>query len=356
MVLGENMQREITESIPLHDENGHITKEGWARKPLWQYDRTKIKAPKWKIKEWDYYAAISQDNGFGVALTISDMGYIGFSSITFFDFTNKYYNPVDSLFFFPMGKLNLPSKSDEGLIRYDDKKMKIEFETKEIPNDKIERKIRFNSSSLEDFHKNKGIEGELTFIQPKSDDTICIATSWKENRRAFYYNQKINCMTVKGQIKVGSKIYNFNESRDLAVLDWGRGVWTYKNRWFWSSLSSYVDDKRFGWNLGYGFSDRSSASENAIFFDGNLYKLDNVEFIYDPNNYLKNWKIIDNEGKIDIDFLPIIDRNSNSDFIIIKSIQHQVFGYFSGTIKLEENKIIKFNNLLGFAEDVFNAW
>ena len=350
------MQVEIKEKLPLHDENGHITKEGWAKKPYWEYDRKKIKASKLKIKEWDYYAAISNKNGFGIALTISDMGYLGFSSITFFDFNNKYYNAVDSLFFFPMGRLKLSPKSDEGLLRYEDKKIKIKVETNKLSNGTIEKKINFNSSFLEDFYENKGIEGELTFNYPEKNETICIATSWKEKRTAFYYNQKINCMIVKGQIKIGSKIYNFDEKTDLAVLDWGRGVWTYKNRWYWSSLSSYIDGKRFGWNLGYGFSDRSPASENAIFLDVKLYKLDNVEFKYDPKNYLKNWKIVDNEGKLDVDFAPIIDRNSKSDFLIIKSIQHQVFGYFSGTIKLEENKVIRFTNLLGFAEDVFNAW
>jgi|YNPMSStandDraft_2_1061718.scaffolds.fasta_scaffold00046_24 hypothetical protein len=350
------MQIEILEEIPLHDEKGFITKEGWARKPYWQYDRSRIKACKIKIKEWDYYAAISHKNGFGIALTISDMGYLGFSSITFFDFNNKYYNPVDSLFLFPMGRLNLSPKSDEGLVKYEDKKIKITVETIKFSNNTVERRISFNSSLLEDFYKNKGIEGEITLITPDNDDTICIATSWKEKRTAFYYNQKINCMVVKGQIKIGNKIYSFDEQTDLAVLDWGRGVWTYKNRWYWSSLSSYLDGKRFGWNLGYGFSDRSLASENAIFYDGKLYKLDNVEFKYDPKNYLKNWKIFDNEGRLNVDFVPIIDRNSKSEFLIIKSIQHQVFGYFSGIIKLEENKTLKFNNLLGFAEDVFNAW
>jgi hypothetical protein len=350
------MQIEIKEQMPLHDEKGFITKEGWARKPYWQYDRKKIKASSFRIKEWDYYAAISHKNGFGIALTISDLGYLGFSSITFFDFNHQYYHQVDSLFFFPMGRLQLPPISDEGLVTYKDKKININVESHKLSNETIQKKINFNSSFIKDFYKNKGIEGELTFTYPEKDDTICIATSWKEKRTAFYYNQKINCMIAKGKVTIGSKIYEFDEKTDLAVLDWGRGIWTYKNRWYWSSLSSYIDGKRFGWNLGYGFSDRSSASENAIFLDGKLYKLDEVAFKYDPKNYLKNWKIVDNERKLDIDFVPILDRNSKSDFLVIKSIQHQVFGYFSGTIKIQENQIIKFKNLLGFVEDVFNAW
>ncbi len=82
---------------------------------------------------------------------------------------------------------------------------------------------------------------------------------------------------------------------------------------------------------------------------------DQVEFIYNDKDYLKQWKILDNEGKLDIFFNPILDRNSKTDLFLIKSIQHQVFGYFSGMVKIED-KEYKIENLLGFAEDVFNAW
>ena len=345
------MQIEITENIPLLDENGHITKEGWAKKPYWSYDRTKIKARKHRIKEWDYYAILSQKSGFGLAFTVSDMGYMGFASILFLDFNNKFYKSIDSLILFPMGKLSQPEKSDEGIVSYKDKKMSISFETKGN-----ERLISFASDSLVDFYGNKGIEGRIALKRPNGEDSIAIATSWKEQRTAFYYNQKINCMTAKGEFKIGSKIYRFDENYDTAVLDWGRGVWTYKNRWYWSSLSSYINGKRFGWNLGYGFSDRTPATENAIFYDGKLYKLDQVEFIFDRNDYLKNWKIIDNEGKLDIAFTPIFNRQSKTDLYFIKSIQNQIFGYFNGKVKLDDGRFLEINNLLGFAEDVYNAW
>lgn len=345
------MQTEITKNIPLLAKNGHIIKEGWAKRPYWEYDRKRIKASKLRIKEWDYYSILSQKEEFGLAFTISDMGYLGFSSITFFDFSNNFYKSVDSISFFPMGRLNLPTKSENGVVKFQDKNVNIFIETKNN-----RRKIKFYSSSIEDLYKNKGIEGELTLVSPDSDDSICIATSWKEKRTAFYYNQKINCMLVKGKFKIGNKIYSFDENSDLAVLDWGRGVWTYKNRWYWSSLSSYVNGKRVGWNLGYGFSDRTPATENAIFYEGKIYKLDLVEFQFDKKDYLKKWKIKDNRGKLDLEFTPILDRSSKFNFLIIKSIQHQVFGYFNGIAKIDNHKTLEIKNILGFAEDVFNAW
>ncbi len=193
------MQIEIKETIPLHDEKGFLTREGWSRRPYWQYDRKKIKSSKFRIKEWDYYAAISQKNEYGVVVTISDLGYIGYCSITFLDFKNKSYHTDDSLFLLPLGRLNLPSNSIEGFIKYENKKIKIVVESNHS-----QKKIHFYS---------KNIEGNLILNVPIDEDSICIATSWKENRKAFYYNQKINCIKVNGQIQFKKNLMSLMEKQ-----------------------------------------------------------------------------------------------------------------------------------------------
>lgn len=349
------MQNRIKKKIPLLNEEGYLVEEGWASKPLWEYNKDFIAAPKWRIKEWDYYAIISEKNKFGLAFTISDLGYIGFISIAFFDFRNKFYNQADQLLLFPMGKIGLPYSSETGEVSFKGKKLSVKFKTLKSEN-KIKRYISFNAEKIINFNNEKGIKGEITLENNMNEDSIVIATSWKENRKAFYYNQKVNCLKAKGQFKIGNDVYEFAPESDLGVLDWGRGVWTYKNEWYWSSLSTYVEGIPFGWNLGYGFSDRTKASENALFYNGKIHKLDLVEFKIEHTNYMKPWDINDNEGKLKITFTPLFDRNSNLNFKIIKSIQHQVFGYFNGFAILENNKKIEINNKLGFAEYVINHW
>ena len=39
---------------------------------------------------------------------------------------------------------------------------------------------------------------------------MVIATPFKENERAFYYNQKINCM-IAGYVKLGKQVFVFSE-------------------------------------------------------------------------------------------------------------------------------------------------
>ncbi len=54
---------------------------------------------------------------------------------------------------------------------------------------------------------------------------------------------------------------------------------------------SLLDGEPIGWNLGYGFSDRTPATENMIFYQGTAHKLDEVTFHMDTGNYLAPWKI-----------------------------------------------------------------
>ncbi len=78
------MQHEITKAAPLLDAKGHLTEPGYAKSLLPIYDRNAIKAPGWRIKEWDYYYIGNDD--YGVALTIADNSYMGLDSVTLLDF------------------------------------------------------------------------------------------------------------------------------------------------------------------------------------------------------------------------------------------------------------------------------
>ena len=73
-------------------------------------------------------------------------------------------------------------------------------------------------------------------------------------------------------------------------------------------------------------------------------------------DYLKPWKFTSDDGRFEMDFAPIIDRASNTDFKVLKSDQHQVFGRFTGTAVLDDGTRLEVKDLLGFAEKVENKW
>ncbi len=349
--LRENTQQEILKPLALLNADGTLKQPGWARQPFWDYQRAAIAAPRWRVKEWDYYAVLSADQQYAIAITVADLGYIGLFALCYIDLASGQYSQVESLSLLPMGK-TLPSAVDlPGHIEHRSAKLQLQIDMS--PG---QRRIRFNAPHLKTGDGRCGLSGDLLLHSPANHESMNIATAWAENPKAFYYNSKINCLAASGNFTLAGQEHHLNPARDSGVLDWGRGVWTYKNRWYWSSASGHIDGQAFGFNLGYGFSDRSPASENVLILDGKIHKLDQVSFSFDPDDYLKPWRFTSNDQRLTLHFQPLLDRHSKLDVKLMKSIQHQVFGHFSGEVVLDCGKTLIIDQLLGFAEDVLNWW
>lgn len=253
---------------------------------------------------------------------------------------------------FPFGKTNLPKDSKSGNINYKDKSCSFSFVLKEGK--------RFLKCRIENFKDKKPFACDLILFD-EPDESMVIATPYKEDKKAFYYNQKINCMKAKGSASFDGKEYLFEPEHSFGTLDWGRGVWTYSNTWYWGSASGLYNGKSFGFNIGYGFGDTEQATENMLFYDGKAHKLEHVRFHIPKKengkeDYLKPWTFRSSDGRFEMNFDPIIDRAACTDVILIKSDQHQVFGKFSGCAVLDDGTKIVIKDFLGFAEKVLNRW
>lgn len=339
------MEQHLMSEGPLLDNKGNLVERGYAFSLVKTYDRKMIKANKMRIKEWDYYYVGNQK--YGIALTIADNSYMALASVSFLNFENKKEHTKSYMGWFTNGKLGLPSSSTNGDVSYKGKKFSITFH-----NEFGKRRIE---CYFKDLVKGRDIKADFT-LKETNGQSMVIATPFKKNKH-FYYNQKINLLSAKGSFTYKGKEYNLDDA--YGVLDWGRGVWTYKNTWFWSSLSGVCDGHRIGFNLGYGFGDTSSASENMLFFDDQAIKFDDVKFeipqVNGKDDFLGEWKIYSKSKDIDLTFTPLLDRHADTNVLIIRSNQHQVFGKFNGTFT-KNGDVYKITNLIGFAEKVLNKW
>lgn len=337
---------EVTARQRLLNFDGSLKEPGYSRQLYQIYDRNDIKAPKFRIKEWDYYLVLCDD--YAVAFTVSDDGYIGLQSVSLLLFGETPWEHTETVLTpFPMGKLKMPSTSDTGNVLYRDKRLYLAYE-------KSEGKRRI-VCQFKNFYEGKTFSCDITLEQPPMD-TMVIATPWKEDKKAFYYNQKINCMRASGQAQFDGKTYTFNPETDFGTLDWGRGVWTYDNTWNWGSGNAVVNGKPFGFNIGYGFGDTSAASENMLFYDGVAHKLDDVVFHIPETSYLAPWTISSSDGRFEMDFVPVLDRAAKIDVKAIVTDQHQVFGKMSGTAVLDDGTVLEIKDVMCFCERVHNKY
>ena len=343
------MQKEMTNLGLLLNQEGHLKEAGWARTPVKTYRRSDIKAEPWRIKEWDYYL-VSNDH-FGIALTMADNSYMGMVSVSVLYFDEKREKTSSVMTPFPFGSFHMPESSRNGNCDYYGKEVELHF--------RKEKDRRHLICHFLNFEEGKPLDADI-ILSEEPKDSMVIATPFKEDKKAFYYNQKISCMPASGSVMIGETTLLFNEKNSFGVLDWGRGVWTYANTWYWSSASGLVDDHPFGWNFGYGFGDTSKASENMLFYDGKAHKLQDVKFhiphIGPKMHYMKPWRITANDGRVNLLFEPILDRASNTNALIVQSDQHQVFGRFTGACILDDGTKIIVRDFMGFAEKVKNRW
>ncbi|MCH5164968.1 MAG: DUF2804 domain-containing protein [Clostridiales bacterium] len=330
----------------LLDARGELCEGGYAFSQVKSYDRGAIKGKKLRIKEWDYY--YFGDDEYAVALTVADNSYMSLASASVIDFTHLKYITESKVGLLPRGKLKMPSNCSEGNVRFKKGNVDISFD---IDSDGT-RRLR---CEYKKYNGKRDFACEMTF-EPIETDNITVAVPF-EKRKQFYYNTKINCLKGSGWFSLGDMRHEFENA--YGGLDWGRGVWPYKNRWYWASLSCEVEGVSLGLNLGYGFG-KPVASENVIVYNGKANKLGEVKFeipyTQGKLDYLKPWKITDDKERLELQFYPMIDRKDHMRVLFLATDQHQVFGKFYGKATLDDGTIITLTDKIGFAEHVKNQW
>ena len=336
---------------PLLDDTGRLREPGYAFRPPFYYKRNQIATTPLRIKEWDYYLA--NDDHYALALTISDLGFAGLVSAAVVDLAERTSKTTSEIVPLTLGRMNLPRSSDLGDISWSNERCRVRYSHV--------RGCRRLSFYMARFDGAGDLEAELLLDQEPRDSMV-IATPWADDPTAFYYNRKIVGMRARGGFRVGALFHEFEPSDSLALLDWGRGVWTYDNTWYWAFAQGHQAGHVVALNLGYGFGDTSAASENMVFVDGVASKLGRVGFGIPKADdgtcrYLDPWHIVDDGDRLSLTFEPELDRADAFDIAgVITSDQHQVFGRLSGWAVLDDGSRLEGEGLRGAAEHVHNRY
>lgn len=327
----------LREDTELLDEQGRVTSPGFACRPLWRYDRSRIQASRVRIKEWEYYLVMTDE--FAAAFTLGDLGYLRMASISFLDLVKKTDCTRTALK--PAGAPFLQEK----VISWTGKDMMLRFET--------EGKSHHIWCWWKNFAGHSDFRADLRFLD-EPVDSMNIVTPWAD-RKKFYYNTKINCMPAVGTIVCNWHVWHLDPEKDSGILDRGRGVWPYRIHWYWGTCSTMVDGVPFGFSIGYGFGDTSAASENVIFYDRRIHKLDDITFEI-PANPMLPWTVNSSDGRFEAVFTPELDRSARISALVVDSKQHQYFGRITGTAVLDDGRTIVMQDLRCAVEDIRNRY
>lgn len=222
------------------------------------------------------------------------------------------------------------------------------------------KSIRIQENSYFEFELPK-ISGKLNFISLSKDFEL-LHEFEKKNQLAL--TKKNSTYRVKGQVQFQGQNYEVMEDQSFGVTDWTKSWAKRITTWKWASFSGKDKENKF--HLGLNLStqvyedSQGNGKENILWINETAYILKNAH-ITPPSNptstHNKCWNIsaIGEKVSVKLTLIPLGVRKDYTNVGILKSDFIQPFGYYNGTIEME-NQTIFVENLFGVAEEHYAKW
>lgn len=344
----KSKQTEYTEPTKLLADDGTLLAKGWARRNVFDYDRTKVN-PQMRNKEWDFYEI---SNGrYMVQISFANISIGGYASAVLIDLkAKKKISAPTVLFLGGKNKYVLPPKGDvPNNVKFCISGADFEFDTKE------------NSRTL--YFKKGKVECNFHMDILDNLENITTVLPFKDEPTRFFMTTKQNCMPCSGTFKVGDKVYEFSKDDTFCALDWGRVNTKYKLVWYWGNGSTYITDAEgkkhiFGFEITWGIGDESNATETCLFYDGKASKFGavDVEVFPKPDKFMQPWHFVSEDGRFDMTMKPFFDYHNDTNALVLRMHCHQVHGLWSGTVILDDGTKLEIKDMYAFCEYVENRW
>ena len=62
------------------------------------------------------------------------------------------------------------------------------------------------------------------------------------------------------------------------------------------------------------------------------------------------------DGRLDLEFVPFLERVAATDLLVVASEVHQMFGRYHGTARTDDGRVLHLDGLIGFAEEHHARW
>lgn len=312
---------------------------GWARYPYFDYNP--FLAPRRRITECDRYIILSTTHI--VSFELCDTGYLGYMGVQVFSLKDASYNTQVYTVPFSMGCFEMPYNSLFGSVKVVYKNSHLHF----VP---MEGGARIIKADFPRFGYHRSLRGELVLFEPAGVESLVTHSPWLRNKNAFRCLRCSPWYYAEGVIQFGSTEIVFTKTKAWGIFIWERGVRPRADTHFWAGGCGINDNRQISFSVGYGSADSSNGTENVFFFEGRLYKLDQVTFLISPNDWLKPWHFTSSDNRLEMEFKPYNEISEYNQIFFHIEKRRRVFGSFSGKIILDDGSERDFRNITGIAE------
>ena len=343
-----SLQKEYTEETPLLGQDGTLLAAGWARKNLFRYDRDAVKHTL-RRKEWDFYQI--SDGRLMLQVSFANISLGGYASLVLVDLRQGKTLLSDMApFLGGKDRYVLPARGDvPNRVSFRVGKALFEVDTgAEL------KTIRY---------ENGDVRCEIRAEIPAGLENITTVLPFKGFPDRYFMTTKQNCMPCEGTVRAGEQSWRFSKEDAFCILDWGRVCTPYSLVWYWGNGSGWIRDAEgekhlFGFEITWGIGDESQATETCLFFDGKAHKFGavDVETFPKPDRWMEPWRFVSEDGRFNLTMTPSYDHHSDLNVLVMRMHSHQVHGLWSGSVTLDDGRVLEIRDLPAFCEYVENRW
>lgn len=334
---------ELTRPVDLCTPDGSALNpaaRGWSRRPL---HRANLDGCFGTNKRWDYWAVLAGD--LVISAVYSNIDHFGLADVYWADLVSG--ETGGKAILVPADATTLPELPGTAplLVNRDGLDLSITDDAR-------------GTTLRAVWAESDGRPARLDVVVelPKNHESLNVVIPW--NERVFNFTSKHQARRATGELVVGNRRWAVGGKHDAwGVLDVGRGRWPHEINWNWGGGAGRVGDHVVGLQFGAKWTEGSGFTENGLIVDGRLSKIGReLRWDYDWNNPMKQWRIVDPGGQLDVVLTPRFDKHSHADAGEFGSETHQVFGTWSGRLRTDEGLELTFNDLQGFAEEARQRW
>ncbi len=322
----------------LTDAHGAIAATGYARHLNFLLDKKAVNSS--RLNEWDVYR-IHFDGRYVLQLTLGHASCAMQASATLTDLASGAKHEINRVVpVRPSFSRAMPVNPEVAhMLQYFAHNLHVQFET----TDKF-RRLAFTANDY------NGIKAEINLMLTnvsRSKEKLVVATQLDKPKH-WCLNYVENCFVVNGYVRIEDVAYQIGNG--FGILNWCRGALPYRCKWVWGNGGTTVNEKSFGFNIGWISDEDGQISENAFFYDNKMYKLNDVEEIRVGDDY----RYKDADGKFDFSVEPIFDSYAKPPLLLANNKSHKVFGKWSGFVALDDGTRVKIPPFVAFCEHADN--
>lgn len=340
-------ERELTTPVDLCTSDGlrlNPDARGWSRHPL---HRANLHGCFGLNKRWDYWSILAGD--LIISVTYADVDHLGLADVYWADLVTA-----------ETGGRSIVLGAGEGISlpeRPGTAPLTIAHDTLDlrITDDDIGTHVRAT------WEEPDGTPArlEVTVELPSGHESVNVVIPWSDE--LFNFTSKHQARPARGELVVGPRrwiVGGLGEREAWGVLDVGRGRWPSKINWNWGGGAGRSAGHVLGLQFGAKWTEGTGYTENGVIVDGRLSKIGSeLEWHYDWDDPMRDWRIVDPNGQLDVTLTPRFDKHSQMEVSPeLGSETHQVFGTWSGRLVTDDGLAVEFKDLQGFAEEARQRW